>query len=253
MRTCSSDRRSGSRPVRWLVALTFIVFLASSALWILWLRYDLRSYSLLIHFVDPQSSGALVHWESNGVTARDVVISTPSGLLKARLYSPEGIPRPPGMVVVHGIHHLGMEEPRLVAFSRAVAQSGFAVLTPQLDALADYHVEASSISFIGESAKWLEQQLGGGPVTVTGVSFAGGISLLAACDPAYAVHIRALVLMGPTMISPVSRASLSQATPSFPMEAWFHTLRTNTVRWSSSTTTWTNFSRLLICQSLTRP
>jgi pimeloyl-ACP methyl ester carboxylesterase len=33
-------------------------------------------------------------------------------------------------------------------------------------------------------------------VTVVGVSFAGGLSLLAACDPRYAPHIRALVLMG---------------------------------------------------------
>ena len=33
-------------------------------------------------------------------------------------------------------------------------------------------------------------------MTVVGVSFAGGLSLLAACDPRYAPHIRALVLMG---------------------------------------------------------
>ena len=35
------------------------------------------------------------------------------------------------------------------------------------------------------------------PVTVVGVSFAGSLSLLAACDPRYTPHIRALVLMGP--------------------------------------------------------
>jgi hypothetical protein len=33
-------------------------------------------------------------------------------------------------------------------------------------------------------------------VTITGISFAGGLSLLAASDPRYAPHIRALVLMG---------------------------------------------------------
>jgi len=43
---------------------------------------------------------------------------------------------------------------------------------------------------------WLQQRLGTGPVTVVGVSFAGSLSLLAACDPRYAPHIRALVLMG---------------------------------------------------------
>jgi pimeloyl-ACP methyl ester carboxylesterase len=70
------------------------------------------------------------------------------------------------------------------------------VLTPQVAALADYHVDADSIATIGESAAWLERRVGSGPVTVIGVSFAGGLALLAAIDPQYAPHMRALVLMG---------------------------------------------------------
>ena len=100
------------------------------------------------------------------------------------------------MVLVHGIHHLGIDEPRLVNFARAAASDGFSVLTPEVTALADYHVDGASIATIGESAAWLEQRLGTGPVTVVGVSFAGSLSLLAACDPRYAPHIRDLVLMG---------------------------------------------------------
>jgi pimeloyl-ACP methyl ester carboxylesterase len=100
------------------------------------------------------------------------------------------------MVLVHGIHHLGIDEPRLVNFARASASDGFSVLTPEVAALADYHVDGASIGTIGESSAWLEQRLGTGPVTVVGVSFAGGLSLLAACDPRFAPHIRALVLMG---------------------------------------------------------
>jgi pimeloyl-ACP methyl ester carboxylesterase len=100
------------------------------------------------------------------------------------------------MVLVHGIHHLGIDEPRLVNFARAAASDGFSVLTPQIAALADYHVDGASIGTIGESAAWLQQHLVTGPVTVVGVSFAGGLSLLAACDPRYAPHFRALVLMG---------------------------------------------------------
>jgi pimeloyl-ACP methyl ester carboxylesterase len=100
------------------------------------------------------------------------------------------------MVLVHGIHHLGIDEPRLVNFARAAASDGFSVLTPQIVALADYHVDGASIGTIGESAAWLQQRLEAGPVTIVGVSFAGGLSLLAACDPRYAPHFRALVLMG---------------------------------------------------------
>lgn len=109
---------------------------------------------------------------------------------------PRGVTNPPGMVLVHGIHHLGIDEPRLVSFAQSAAGNGFAVLTPELAALADYDVDASSIPTIGESTIWLQQRLGTGPVSIVGVSFAGGLSLLAALDPRYEPHIRALFLMG---------------------------------------------------------
>jgi pimeloyl-ACP methyl ester carboxylesterase len=160
------------------------------------LRFDLRSYALLTHFIDPNASGTLLNWETHAVATEEVSIPTADGPVRARLYLPTGVPRPRGMVAIPGIHRLGIDEPRLVSFAQAVAGSGLAVLTPQVDALADYHVDSASISTIGESAAWLDRRLNGGPVTVTGISFAGGLSLLAACDPRYAPDIRALVLMG---------------------------------------------------------
>ena len=160
------------------------------------LRYELRSYVFLIQFLDPHASGLLVRLESHGLDVGEVTLSTTQGPVRARLYVPRGVAHPPGMVLVHGIHHLGIDEPRLMNFARAAASDGFSVLTPEIAALADYHVDAASISTIGESTAWLQQRLGTGPVTIVGVSFAGGLSLLAACDPRYAPHIRALVLMG---------------------------------------------------------
>jgi pimeloyl-ACP methyl ester carboxylesterase len=160
------------------------------------LRYELRSYVFLIQFLDPHASGLLVRLEGHSLDTEEVTLSTAQGPVRARLYVPRGIAHPPGMVLVHGMHHLGIDEPRLMNFARAAASDGFSVLTPELAALADYHVDGSSIGTIGESTVWLEQRLGTGPVTVVGVSFAGGLSLFAACDPQYSPHIRALVLMG---------------------------------------------------------
>src|ERR1700732_1007792 len=160
------------------------------------LRYDLRSYSLLTHFLDPQASGPLLRWETYAVTTQEVALPATSGPIRARLYLPSGLVHPPGMVVLDGIHHLGIDEPRLMSFSRAAAGGGFAVLTPEISALADYHVDAASIATIGESPGWLQQRIGTGPVTVVAVSFAGALALLAACDQHYAPHIRSLVLMG---------------------------------------------------------
>jgi len=177
----------------WMLALVPLVLLGIA---FDVLRFDLASYALLTRFTNPQATGPLLRLQTRPVTTEDVTIPTPNGLLRARLYLPVGVDRPRGMVAVHGIHHLGMDEPRLMSFTRATASTGLAVLTPQIDSLADYHVDGASIPEIGESAAWLERRLGNGPVTVAGISFAGGLSLLAATDPKYAAHMKALVLMG---------------------------------------------------------
>jgi dienelactone hydrolase len=178
--------------ILWLAMLTILLLAAG----IYSLRYELRSYVFLNQFLDPHASGLLVRLERHGLDIQEVMLSTTHGPVRARLYVPRGVAHPPGMVLVHGIHHMGIDEPRLMNFARAAASNGFSVLTPEIAALADYHVDGASISTIGESSAWLQQRLVTGPVTIVGVSFAGGLSLLAACDPRYAPHIRALVLMG---------------------------------------------------------
>jgi pimeloyl-ACP methyl ester carboxylesterase len=176
----------------WIMLLLILLF----CIGIYSLRYELRSSAFLMQFLDPHASSLLVRLESHELDTQEVILSTTEGPVRARLYVPRGVAHPPGMVLVHGIHHLGIDEPRLMNFARAAASDGFSVLTPEIAALADYHVDGASIATIGESAAWLQQRLGTGPVTIVGVSFAGGLSLLAACDPRYAPHIRALVLMG---------------------------------------------------------
>lgn len=186
----TSKRRLRGWWLMWLMILALLLYAIS------FLPSEFRSYVLLTHFANPEASGVLLRLGSRAIRTEDVTIPLPSGPVNARLYLPVGIAHPHGMVAVHGIHHLGINESRLMSFARATAGTGIAVLTPQVDSLADYHVDAASILTIGESAKWLDARLGTGPVTVTGISFAGGLSLLAACDRGYAPYMRALVLMG---------------------------------------------------------
>jgi pimeloyl-ACP methyl ester carboxylesterase len=190
--TPQPDRPSLRTKLLWTLLLLVLALCAG----IYFLRYELRSYVLLIQFLDPDASGLLVRLERHRLDTEEVTLPTTQGPVRARLYVPRGVAHAPGMVLVHGIHHLGIDEPRLVNLARAAASSSFAVLTPEIAALADYHVDGASIGTIGESAAWLQQRQLTGPVTVVGVSFAGGLSLLAACDPRYAPHIRTLVLMG---------------------------------------------------------
>lgn len=177
----------------WLILIVLAIL---AGLGFNYFRYEIRAYSLLIRFLDPKASGLIVRLERHSVDTQEIALPIMGGSVRARLYVPRGIANPPGMVLVHGIHHLGIDEPRLVSFAQSAAGNGFAVLTPELAALADYHVDASSIPTIGESAIWLQQRLGTGPVSIVGVSFAGGLSLLAALDPRYAPHMHALLLMG---------------------------------------------------------
>jgi acetyl esterase/lipase len=104
--------------------------------------------------------------------------------VRARMYTPQGKPHAPAMVIFHGVHHLGIDEPRMMGFAAAMASCGIRVLTPELPGIKDYHVSQDSVETIGESVKWFAEQ-SGGPVGVMGLSFAGGLALVAAADPVY--------------------------------------------------------------------
>jgi pimeloyl-ACP methyl ester carboxylesterase len=108
------------------------------------------------------------------------------GPIRARLYQLAGSGRAPGLVVSHGVHHRGIDERRLVPFSRALARAGLVVLTPELDDLTDYRITLRGLEVVTDSASWLSSQreLVSSPrVGLLGFSFAGGLSLIAAAEP----------------------------------------------------------------------
>ncbi|MGO9084440.1 MAG: dienelactone hydrolase family protein [Candidatus Sulfotelmatobacter sp.] len=150
---------------------------------------------MLLRFQDPKQSGIVARLSTYPVEEALTDVATPSGTIRARLYIPQGVARAPGIVIVHGVHHLGIEEPRLVRFARAMSASGIRVLTPELAALADYRIDSHSIALIGYSARSLSADVGQ-KVGVLGLSFAGGLSLLAASDSQFAPYIRFVVSVG---------------------------------------------------------
>ena len=104
----------GSRPYfRVFIGLLAIALLV---LGINKLRYELRSYALLTHFVDPQANGPLLRFETTAISTEDVSIETNDGPIPGRLYLPAGIAKPRCIVVLPGIHHLGIYDPRFVNF-----------------------------------------------------------------------------------------------------------------------------------------
>jgi pimeloyl-ACP methyl ester carboxylesterase len=133
---------------------------------------------------------------SEPITTREFMLPTSHGAVRARLYLPIGHPNAPALVVLHGVHYLGIDEPRLVAFASAMASCGLRVLTPELPDIKDYHIGANSILTIGDAANWMSRQDNGKPVGVMGLSFSGGLSLMAAADPVYRKSIKFVVAVG---------------------------------------------------------
>lgn len=166
-------RPTNARPLR-LVAIALIVSLVLGAG--PGARHA-RAASLLLRF----SAGT--PGLSHEVDEDAFILQAPTGPTRARLYLPSGVVRAPGVVLIPGVHHLGVDEPRLQRFARAIASAGVAVMTPEIRELTEYRIEPASIGTIGAAAHDLARRLGRERVGVMGMSFAGGLSLLAAADP----------------------------------------------------------------------
>lgn len=176
----ASEPRPPKRQRRALAALLLILIPALSWPWI---SLHLEAAGLLLRIFNREQPQWLVAWGRHEIRTSLDPIETDGGRLQARRYSPEGVRRPPGLVVVHGVHHLGMDEPRLKAFARAIASTGIEVLTPEMPELYHYRIRASTLQNIADSAARLAGVLDREQVGVMGISFAGGLALVAANDP----------------------------------------------------------------------
>jgi dienelactone hydrolase len=131
--------------------------------------------------------------------SRDLMLSSDSELqIRAReyFYSPLEAQHAPVLVLVHGVHHLGVDEPRLQRFARALAHEGVHVITPEIPGAKDYRVAPEDITVIGESGLATRRLTGAKEVGVMGFSFSGGLSLMAAADPRYASSVRYVIAVG---------------------------------------------------------
>jgi dienelactone hydrolase len=145
-----------------------------------------RAGQLLTRLVQDGGASSGPMARDGELSVQDVLIPSELGPIRARLYRPRGAERTPGIVVAHGVHHQGIDEKRLVAFARALAESGITILTPELRDLCDYRITSRSIGEIEDSVSYLASRadlVNGERVGLLAFSFAGGLSLLAAGEP----------------------------------------------------------------------
>lgn len=174
---------------RWLFPLILIVLLAVLG----WAgRYHARGALLLM---DVELSGKHASWMDPLYPA---VQRSQNDLadIKSVRYSPQGGSGGGILIIVHGVHHLGSNEPRLQNLARAFASRGITVYTPELPGIADYSITPDSIRTIGEAAKRVKGQYPTSRIGVMGLSFSGGLALMAAADERYMDSIEYVVAVG---------------------------------------------------------
>jgi dienelactone hydrolase len=102
----------------------------------------------------------------------------------------------PGLILLHGVHPLGIDEPRLQRLARAFAASGLEVHTPELPQLLSLDVDPRVVGQIAGCADALSAQGAGRKLGAFGISFTGGLLLMAAATPAGARSLAFAVAVG---------------------------------------------------------
>jgi len=184
-------------PTRWAVGL-----LTAAALLIA-VRAAVRPYvratSLIVRSAGlERQHPTLAALQTDAVAERRDSVPSRFGPLRAKLYTPkthtEG-----ALLLAPGVNALGIDEPRLVSFARNLAASGFVVLTPELPDLSRYLVTARSTDMLEDAALWFSSRTEitrGYRIGMVGISFAGGLSVVAAGRPRLAGRLAFVFSVG---------------------------------------------------------
>ena len=112
-------------------------------------------------------------------------VATRYGDVAARLYVPEGTTRRT-VLLVPGIHSMGIEEPRLTALADDLAGAGVKVMAMALPDLQAYRITPRATDVIEDAVTWMSERpdlAPDGHIGIVGISFAGGLSISAASRP----------------------------------------------------------------------
>ena len=132
------------------------------------------------------------------VTTRDLDVPARHGAVRARLFSPAS-PRGTTLAIFPGVHGGGVDEPRMNALARQFAANGLRVLIAPLPELRQYTIRPRSTDDVEDVSLWLASQKDlapSGRIGLVGVSFSGGLALVAAGRPSLAGKLELVAAMG---------------------------------------------------------
>ena len=174
------DAQSASRGLRWLAALLLILLLVAG---FLALPY-LDALGFIIRAADIGGTPAtLAGWRTYTFTRQpDMSVPTRSGNIPARLYQPEGRVRRT-LLLMPGVHRDGINESRLVGLAEDLSATGYRVVTVAAPDLQNFKITPAVTDVIEDAVKWTSEQpqfRTDGKIGIVGISFTGGLSIVAA-------------------------------------------------------------------------
>jgi dienelactone hydrolase len=138
-------------------------------------------------------------WFDTVVTPVDLRVAWRSGELRARLYRPDHATGRP-VLLVPGVHAAGIDEPRMIGFAHDIASTGHPVLTLELPDLTHYQITVRSTDMIEDASLWMLRtpELRGhdGRIGMLGISFGGGLSVVAAGRPSIRDRVAFVMAFG---------------------------------------------------------
>jgi dienelactone hydrolase len=184
-------------PRKRIVLLVLVVLLALGA----WAAIPyVRAASLVVRMAGLRGPwlDRLASFQHVPVTTRDSTIAARAGRMRVRIYQPE-TRRAHAVLLTGGVHAKGIDEPRLMKLARDLAVAGTPVVTAEIDDLLHYRITPKLTDSIEDAILWVAADPALAPdgrLGVFGVSFAGGLSIVAAGRPRVAPHVAYVVSFG---------------------------------------------------------
>ncbi len=170
-----------TRRAAWLIGCALVL---GAGYWSI--RPYLRATSFIIRAAGVRgAAGAWARYDL--LPVQEELISLPGrrGPVRARAYRPLR-PRSRTVLVFAGVHPAGIDEPRLVALSRELSQTGLFVVTPELPDLVHLEITPATVDVIEDATRDVAENASlasDGRVGVMGISFSGALAIVAAGRP----------------------------------------------------------------------
>jgi len=177
------------RPVIVCVVLAALIFMA---------RPYVHGLTFVIRVAEMQGAARrIADLDTMRGQERDITIPTARGPMRARVYEPRSQHR--AALLTSGLHPSGIDEPRLVRLARQLSAAGVTIVTPDVPELSRFEITPEITNAIERAAGWLALESGlalNRPVGLMGISFSGGLSIVAAGRPSLAGHVAYVFAFG---------------------------------------------------------